>query len=165
MSNIRIVIVEDNPADVLMVKEALKSNGITFSLEHYSNGEDAAKAVATMIEAPNLFLLDLNVPRVHGLELLRIIRTCPIVAGTPVAIITSSPAAEDRRLSEQYGADTYIVKPMGYHEFVASVSAAVGTLLKRKPGGSCRLSVARSYPLPARPKVMIKRCVGERTIV
>lgn len=165
MSNIRIVIVEDNPADVLMVEEALKSNGITLSLEHYSNGEEAAQAVAIMMEAPNLFLLDLNVPRVHGLELLRIIRACPIVAETPVAIITSSPAAADRRLSKQYGADTYIVKPLGYHEFVASVSAAVGGLLKPKPGGSCRLNVARSHPFPARRNVMIRVSRWKRTIV
>ena len=144
MSNIRIVIVEDNPVDVLLVREVLNNCGVTFTLEHYSNGDDAAKAIAAMIDAPKLFLLDLNVPRVHGLELLRIIRACPAVSEAPVAILTSSQAPEDRGRSEQYGADAYIDKPHGYHEFVTLVGAAIGGLLIHKASGRCSSSSHRS---------------------
>ena len=146
MNDIRIVIVEDNPADVLLVREALNSRGVTFSFEHYSHGEDAAKAIAAMTDAPKLFLLDLNVPRVHGLELLRIVRACPAVSEVPVAILTSSQAAGDRARSEQYGADAYIIKPQGYHEFVTLVGAAIGPLLTRKARGSCGSSSLKSHP-------------------
>ena len=144
MSNDRIVIVEDNPVDVLVVREVLNNRGVTSSLEHYSNGEDAGKAIAAMIDAPKLFLLDLNVPRVHGLELLRIIRACPAVSSVPVAILTSSHAPEDRARSEQYGADAYIVKPQGYHEFVTQVGSAIGGLLMHKASGRCSSSCHRS---------------------
>lgn len=138
MRNMRIFIVEDNPSDVLLVREALESCGVRFSLERYSNGEDAAKAIAAMEEVPDLFLLDLNVPRVDGFELLRLIRSGPAMAEAAVAILTSSAAVEDRIRSEQYGADSYIIKPQGYHEFVAEVGARLHALLHRKRSGNCR---------------------------
>lgn len=162
MNDIRIVIVEDNPADVLLVREALNSREATFSLEHYSNGEDAAKAIAAMIDPPKLFLLDLNVPRVHGLELLRIVRACPAVSEVPVAILTSSQAAVDRTRSEQYGADVYIIKPLGYHEFVTVVGAAIGPLLTRKPRGSCGSSPLKSHSPGQTPATHWKDAVSVR---
>jgi DNA-binding response OmpR family regulator len=146
VSTPRIFIVEDNPADVLLVREALNNRGVTFSLEHHSNGEDAAKAIAAMMDAPKLFVLDLNVPRVHGFELLRIIRACPAVSHVPVAILTSSQAPTDRARSEQYGADAYIVKPQGYDEFVTLVGAAIGRFLTNKARGSCSSSSHRFRP-------------------
>jgi DNA-binding response OmpR family regulator len=96
-------------------------------------GEDAAKAIAASVEPPDLFLLDLNVPRVHGLELLRIIREVPLMAHVPVAIVTSSHAAADRAESEQLGADAYIVKPTGYADYRTQVGQAIVELLQRKP--------------------------------
>ena len=121
MSISRIVVVEDNAADVLLMEDALKQHGLECALEHFRNGEDAAKAISEMVDAPSLFVVDLNLPRVHGLELLRLIRACPLVADVPVAIFTSSKAPADKTRSEQLGADAYIVKPTGYNEFVEHV--------------------------------------------
>jgi CheY-like chemotaxis protein len=143
VSAFRIVIVEDNPADVLLVRETLKSYGLTFSLEHYSNGEDAARAIATMAEAPNLFLLDLNIPRVPGLDLLKMVRASPAMSDVRTAILTSSQAAEDRRRSEQFGADAYIVKPQSYYEFVTLVGGAIRGLLTDKPRPACYFNFFR----------------------
>lgn len=154
MSVSRIVVVEDNPADVLLLQEALKEHGIECKIELFTNGEDAARAISVMPEAPALFLLDLNVPRIHGLDLLRQIRTRPEVAAAPVAIVTSSQAASDKTQSEQFGADAYIVKPMGYDEFVAKVGGAVVRLLNRpKAAGSAGVTrrpscIRRNRPTP-----------------
>ncbi len=137
MSDFRIVLVEDNAPDVLLIKEALQHYGLAHTLQHYTNGEDAAKAIATTIDAPDLFLLDLNVPRLHGLELLRIIRELPAVAHVPVAIVTSSRAAEDRAESEKLGADAYIVKPNSYSDFRTQLGQSVVDLLQRKPRAGC----------------------------
>ena len=145
MSTPRIFVVEDNPVDVLLFREALNNRGLTFSLELHSNGEDAAKAIPALIDAPELFVLDLNVPRVHGLELLRIIRACPGVSQVPVAILTSSQAPADRARSERYGADAYVVKPQGYHEFVTVVGSAIGGLLTHKASGNCSSSSHRFH--------------------
>jgi DNA-binding response OmpR family regulator len=133
----RIVIVEDNPADVLLVKEALIEHRVAFTFQHFMNGEDAAKAISEMLDPPQLFLLDLNVPRVHGLELLRLIRACPLIAEVPVGILTSSNAPADRTQSKKLGADAYILKPQGYNEFVADVGGAIVQLLERKSPRGC----------------------------
>ncbi len=131
MSVSRIVVVEDNAADVLLMEEALKQHGLECALQHFSNGEDAAKAISEMIDAPDLFVVDLNLPRVHGLELLRLIRACPPVAAVPVAILTSSRAPADKTRSEQLGADAYIIKPTGYSEFMENVGSGIFRLLRR----------------------------------
>jgi CheY-like chemotaxis protein len=132
VSDFRILLVEDNAPDVLMVKEALQHYGLNYTLQHYTNGEAAAKAISAAVDAPDLFLLDLNVPRLHGLELLRMIRDQPRMAHVPVAILTSSRAAEDRAESEQRGADAYIVKPTSYSDFKTQVGQVIVELLQHK---------------------------------
>ncbi len=140
MKVFRIVVVEDNPADVLLLEEALKQHGVEYTLEHFSNGEEAAGAISAMREPPALFILDLNVPRIYGLELLRLIRETPAVAGAPVAILTSSQAPADKIQSQQLGASAYIVKPMGFQEFVANVGGPIVRLLRQEnaAGGAVR---------------------------
>jgi CheY-like chemotaxis protein len=130
MTESRIVIVEDNPADVLFVKEALKHQGIAFSLEHHVSGEDALKALAAMRVAPDLILLDISLPRVSGFELLKMVRNHAVLANIPVAIITSSVAAGDKATGEQLGADAYIVKPSDYEEFMSGVGGEIARLLQ-----------------------------------
>ncbi len=132
MSVPRIVIVDDNPPDVLVFRECLRRRGIAHALEHYLNGEDAAKAVVEMTTAPDLFVLDLNVPRIQGLELLLLIRANRLTARTPVAILTSSQAANDRTRAEQRGVDLYIVKPCGLSEYVDQVGGGIAALLDRR---------------------------------
>jgi DNA-binding response OmpR family regulator len=131
MRESRVVIVEDNPADVLFVREALKQQGIAASLEHWVNGADARDALNRMREAPDLILLDINLPRVSGFELLRIVRNHAVLTNVPVAIITSSLAAADKTTGEELGADAYIVKPSDYEEFMTGVGGEIARLLQR----------------------------------
>lgn len=133
-----IVLIEDNPGDVLMLKDALQEHGIEFSLEHYANGEDAVSAFEKMARVPELILLDLNIPRVRGLEVLKIIRGHPVLANAKVAIFTSSLAASDRAESQRLGANAYIVKPPGYMQFTTQVSAAVRKLLEGEVSAGSR---------------------------
>lgn len=143
MSVWEIVVVEDNPADVVLLKEALKHYGLACRLKHYSNGEDAATAIRAMVTAPALLLVDLNMPRVPGLELLHVIRASPVLDEVPVAILTSSRDPDDRVESERLGADAYIVKPPGYYDFVATVGEAIAQLLQHKAPGACGRYVHR----------------------
>ena len=131
MREYRILIVEDNPADVLFVREALKHHGISFKLEHYLSGEDALKAFAEMHAAPDLILLDINLPRLSGFELLKRARNHGLLADVPAAIITSSVAAVDRTTGERLGIDAYIVKPADYEEFMTEVGGTIARLLQR----------------------------------
>jgi CheY-like chemotaxis protein len=132
----RIIIVEDNAGDVLFVREALKHHGITFSLEHYMNGDDALQAMDRMREAPDLILLDINLPRVNGFELLTMVRNHPVLAKVPVAIVTSSVAPGDKTTAEQLGANSYIVKPSDYVEFLKEVGGEFARLLQGEAGHS-----------------------------
>jgi CheY-like chemotaxis protein len=160
VSAFRIVLVEDNAVDVLLIKEALRHHSLAYTLEHYANGEDAAKAIAAAVEPPDLFLLDLNVPRLHGLELLRIIRDLPLMAHVPVAIVTSSRAAGDRAESEQLGADAYIVKPSGYADYKTRVGQTIVELLQRKPRAA--IGTRRHSPRESCSKTLRTAHIGER---
>ena len=134
MREYRIFIVEDNPADVLFVREALKHHGISFTIEHHISGEDALKALSEIHEAPDLVLLDINLPRLSGFELLKRLRNQGLLANVPVAIITSSVAAVDKTTGERLGIDAYIVKPADYEEFITEVGGTIAQLLQRGTG-------------------------------
>jgi len=129
VTNARLVVIEDNPADVLLLRDALTETGLACSVEQYTNGEEALKAIASMTEIPDLILLDLNLPRVHGFEILKAIRERPLLAGAKVAVLTTSRTAADQLQSQKLGANAYIIKPSGYEEFLTRVGAAIKRLL------------------------------------
>jgi CheY-like chemotaxis protein len=135
MKECRIVIAEDNPGDILFLREALKHHGIAFSLEHYVSGEDALRALTVMQEPPDLILLDIQLPRVSGFELLKKARNHKVLANVPIAIITSSVAALDKTTAELLGVEAYIVKPSDYEEFLTEVGGEILRLLQRSPEG------------------------------
>src|SRR5258708_38901501 len=98
---VRILIVEDNRGDVLLVREALKESSLKFELTHIADGEQAFDylqrcGVHRDADRPNLVLLDLNLPKRDGWEVLDEIRTMPDLRATPVVILSSSGNPEDR---------------------------------------------------------------------
>lgn len=160
MSILHIVIVEDNPPDVLVFRECLRRRGIAFTIEHYLNGEDAAKAIVATTAPPDVFVLDLNVPRIHGLELLKVIRANPLTARAAVVILTSSRMADDRTRAEQEGADLYLIKPDGFREFVDRVGAAFEDFLNRKTSANGAEAVASACP--AKPGRRVRAAAAGR---
>ncbi len=112
--NVLIVLVEDNPADVFLIKEALRTHHIPFQLRWFSDGEGAVSYVDELQRKsaiPDLILLDLNLPRLDGKEVLSRIRGNPQLVNVPVAILTSSDSPHDRRETTKLGANCYIRKP------------------------------------------------------
>jgi CheY-like chemotaxis protein len=132
MSPARIVLVEDNPADVLLIELALKENGISYELTRFATGEDAVQifcvpdVVAPFI--PDAILLDLNTPRSDGFQVLIKFKRAPCFANVPIAIITSSRAASDKHRSRLLGA-RLIEKPSQLEEFLGTVGGAVKEML------------------------------------
>jgi chemotaxis family two-component system response regulator Rcp1 len=132
---VRILLVEDNPADVFLIKEALKTHGIDFDLTWVSDGEEAVSRVEEIRSdhsAPQLILLDLNLPKLDGKQVLSRIRRNPALAGTPVAILTSSDSPHDRRDTASLGANCYIRKPPTLDEFLG-VGETIRDLLFGNP--------------------------------
>lgn len=124
-----ILLVEDNPADVYLLKEALRAHDVGFELEWLQDGE---QAVLWMAEGriPDLIVLDLNLPRVDGKEVLARLRNLPQFGRCPVVVMTSSDSPEDRAETTKLGADGYIKKPPTLDEFLA-----VGGMLKEIVAG------------------------------
>ena len=110
----RILHVDDNEGDLELLEIAFKTHGFPVSL---LNALDGTQAIALLKDAvrseslPDLVLLDLNIPRIHGAEVLKFIRHHEQLRTIPTIILTSSDADADRRRCQDLGANDYIVKP------------------------------------------------------
>ena len=117
-----IVLVEDNPDDQALTLRALKKNGIANEIVLLSDGVEALDFLLSPANPlPQLVLLDLKLPKIDGMEVLRRIRSEPRTALLPVVILTSSN--EDRDLIEGYrlGANSYVRKPVDFNQFSEAV--------------------------------------------
>lgn len=145
LKTVHIVLVEDNPSDVYLVKMALQENHIPFALTHFATGEDALTALLREGEEdalrPDIILMDLNTPRSEGMKIFKALRQLPRLADVPIGILTSSEAPADRQRAALLGVTRYIHKPLGLEDFLQQVGQEVQDLLRerehmRKAGGS-----------------------------
>jgi two-component system response regulator len=123
--NIEILLVEDNPKDVELTLHALKKNNLANRVHVARDGQEAldfffGPAANGHTPHPKLVLLDLKLPRVHGLEVLRRLKTDPQTRTIPVVVLTSSTVEKDMVESYNLGVNSYLRKPIDFNEFVAS---------------------------------------------
>jgi chemotaxis family two-component system response regulator Rcp1 len=118
-----IVLVDDNPADVLLVREALAWHGVISTLLVAEDGDEAIRYIdeidAASLPCPDLIVLDLNLPKKTGFQVLERLRASPMCGGRPAAILSSSAAAADRKKAERLGASCYICKPSNLDDFLS----------------------------------------------
>jgi CheY-like chemotaxis protein len=108
-----ILLVEDDPNQVLFLKRALATIKITNPLRVATNGEQAVLYLSDRSnEPPSLVLLDLKVPRIRGMKVLEWIRSRPELKDTPVVVVTTSIEPADRRRADQLGVLAYLCKPV-----------------------------------------------------
>ncbi len=124
MSDVEVLLVEDNPDDVDLALHAFKKNNFTNKL-HVAR--DGAEAIAFLLgpdaaPRPKLILLDLKLPKVSGLEVLRQIKQEPRTRSIPVVVLTSSQEESDIIESYGYGVNSYIVKPVDFLQFTDAVA-------------------------------------------
>src|SRR5215813_14034578 len=87
----RIVLVEDNPGDVYLLEKALQARKLAYELVRYDDGEQALSGLADEdVAAPDLILVDLNLPKRGGFEVLTAVRQMPRLVGVPLGVLTSS---------------------------------------------------------------------------
>ncbi len=125
---IDILLVEDNPGDVRLMQEALRDGKVLNHLSVVSDGEQAMASLrktGSYAQAirPDIILLDLNLPRKDGRQVLSEIKEDPFLRSIPVVIVTSSPAEEDILRSYRAYANCYVTKPVDLHKFVALVKS------------------------------------------
>ena len=122
---LHILLVEDNEAHAELVIRGMRDQQVANRIHHVPDGEKAldylfsrgAYADPAKNPRPNLIFLDLRLPRVDGLEVLKIIKTTPSLLRIPVVILTSSDAESDIARSYDYHANSYVVKPLDFKTF------------------------------------------------
>ena len=123
--DVEILLVEDNPNDVELMLHVLKSNRISNRIRVVRDGSEAlefiqctgAYASRNTCDGPRLILLDLKLPKVDGLEVLKQIKSDPRTCAIPVVVLTSSHQDRDMVDSYKYGVNSYICKPVDFEQF------------------------------------------------
>jgi CheY-like chemotaxis protein len=117
-----ILLVEDNPVDIDLTRRAFRRRSLLSPLDVARDGEDALARVAGWergLPVPAVILLDLKLPRVDGLEVLRRIRAHPRFGTLAVVVLTSSAETSDVQAAYAAGASSYIVKPIDFERFMS----------------------------------------------
>lgn len=123
---IQILLVEDDPGDVLITREAFAENKVRNVLNVVSDGESALSYLRNegdfaAVPRPDLILLDLNLPRMSGHEVLEEIKTDTDLQRIPVVVLTTSDAEEDILRSYNLHANAYVTKPVDFERFLTVV--------------------------------------------
>jgi len=126
VSPIEVLLVEDDPGDVLMTREAFEEHKLRNRLSVVSDGDEALaylrqEGVYSDAPRPDLILLDLNLPRRDGRDVLSEIKSDPELRSIPVVVLTTSQADEDILRSYQLHANAYVTKPVDFERFVTVV--------------------------------------------
>ena len=123
---IEVLLVEDDPGDVLLIREAFEFNKVHNNLNVVNDGEQALAYLRREGEyaeslRPDLVLLDLNLPRKDGREVLAEVKADERLRAIPVVVLTTSEAEEDVLKSYQLHANAYVTKPVDFERFVSIV--------------------------------------------
>ncbi|MEM6264512.1 MAG: response regulator [Bacteroidota bacterium] len=124
-----IIVVEDNEIDFFALKRAFRKVGIPNPLVHFENGEQAYNYLLSQGEyaqdplpEPLLVLLDLNLPEMHGLEILQSIRAHEKQASIPVIVVSSTKTEEEIKACYRMGANSFVAKEIAFDSFIKKVS-------------------------------------------
>lgn len=130
MSEVEILLVEDNPDDAELTLRVLKKHHLANRIMHTKNGEQALDFIfaedlyreRNIEDKPKVILLDLKLPKVNGIEVLERIKSDNRTKNIPVVILSSSREDSDLRRCYELGVNSYIVKPVEFDNFVRAVS-------------------------------------------
>lgn len=118
---VHILLVEDNRRDAALVQEALKESSVPYVVQHAIDGEAALKILYTAEIKPQLVLLDLNLPRKGGLEVLKEIKRDSTLRPIPVVVLTNSRSEDDVVLAYASYCNAYVRKPLGYSDLLVTM--------------------------------------------
>ena len=128
---IELLVVEDNDGDVVLFEKAFEQIKAGKKLQFVADGEEALnflfrKKGYEEAHRPDLVLLDLNLPKVNGREVLKVIKSDPELKAIPVIVFTSSLAEKDIFDCYDLHANSYVIKPMDYYEFLETIRKLAG---------------------------------------
>lgn len=119
----KILLAEDNPADVFLIRIALEEHGVEVPLQVAADGREVLQILHQQETVPTdhlqLIILDLNLPRHDGIEILQRLRETERLSAVPVVVLTSSDSPRDRIVASQLGAACYLRKPSNLDQFLS----------------------------------------------
>ena len=124
MNKLNILLIEDDQDDIDLMQDTLNDNGVDFTLEVIKQGDRVIPYLEMCQSFPDIILLDLNLPKMHGREILERIRSAPDFKNIPVAILTTSSSREDIQFCLKAGANAFLTKPStvdGFNETIAAI--------------------------------------------
>lgn len=121
--NLTILLIEDDFDHAELAKRTIKKYNKNIKIIHVKSGEKAIdyldkKCKKDSVKIPNLIFLDLRLPGIDGIDILRLIKNSPELKDAPIVILSTSGYKHDRELAERYKANIYLVKPLEYDDFV-----------------------------------------------
>ncbi len=124
--SIRVLMVEDDTGDVDLTREALRDSKLAMDIQVVDDGEKALRLLRheppyEQAPRPDLIILDLNLPKIDGREVLKQVKTDPNLRTIPVVVVTTSDAEADIQRSYGLGANCYVTKPIGLDQFMKVV--------------------------------------------
>jgi CheY-like chemotaxis protein len=143
----RILLVEDDPKDVELTMTALGDYNLSNEVVVASDGEEAldylysrGKFQRRSGDNPAVLLLDLKLPKIDGLEVLKTVKSDDALKFIPVVVLTSSREEKDMVASYQLGVNAYVVKPVDFHEFVNAIKelGVFWAIINEPPPGSAK---------------------------
>jgi len=128
LRQVEILLIEDNPADVLMIRSAFEDFKFANALHVVEDGVEAlaflrGQEALAGSPRPDLIMLDLNLPRKNGREVLAEIKADPRLRNIPVVVLTTSQSEQDVLQAYDLHANCYIVKPVGFTNFIAAIKS------------------------------------------
>ena len=118
---LKILLLEDDQIEVMKLKRTIKKLGMHHELVEAQNGEDALKILKDSSNLPDIIFLDLNMPKINGLEFLKILKSDPVLRYLPTIILTTSNNRNDVLACYEIGVAGYILKPLKYDDYVNKI--------------------------------------------
>lgn len=119
--SLKILFIEDDTIEVMKFNRVISALGLTHQIIESNNGENALAFLESKENLPNIILLDLNMPKLNGIEFLTILKNDSILKYIPVVILTTSSNFKDVRECYKIGIAGYILKPLKYEDYASKI--------------------------------------------
>lgn len=121
MGNLNVLLIEDDAIEVMKLNRTVSKLGLTHNIIEANNGEEALKLLEKKDQLPDIILLDLNMPRINGIEFLKILKADERLRYIPTIILTTSNNQQDLLECYKIGIAGYMLKPLKYEDYVSKI--------------------------------------------